>query len=155
MAGRSEPRTKNLEPMGSQGSRRAVAVVVRREDGRILAVRRPDGPGEELPGVWGLPATTVRSGETDDDAIARIGRDKLGVRLERGPVVGHGEQARDGYTLRMAVYEGALAGEPRLPERGASEGTLYDAIDWLPAASFREAASRGSLCCAVLLERVG
>lgn len=133
-------------------ARRAVAVVVRSEDGLVLAVRRPDEPGEELPGVWGLPATTLAGDESDEEAVRRVGRTKLGVELRPGRAVGHGEQDREGYTLRMAVYDATMTGEPSLPDPVAGSGTLYSAIDWLPVESFREAAERGSLCCRVLVE---
>ena len=132
--------------------------MVRRDDGLVLAVQRPDEPGEELPGVWGLPATTLREGEAHAEAVRRIGRDKLGAELMAGRVIGAGEQrrpsgnGRKGYTLRMTVYEASLAGEPRLPARTPdNDATLYDALDWLPEASFREAADAGSVCCRVFL----
>jgi ADP-ribose pyrophosphatase YjhB (NUDIX family) len=125
--------------------------VVRRDDGLVLAVRRPDEPGEELPGVWGLPAVTLVDGESPEDGVRRIGREKLGVELTPLGALADGEQQRPDYTLRMTVYEASIAGEPKLPERGASSGTRYKAIDWLPSASFREAADRGSLCCALFL----
>ncbi len=135
-----------------QERRNAVAVVVRRADGLILAVKRPDEPGEELPGVWGLPATKLRDGESPEDALRRLGREKLGVELTPLRELAGGEQQRAGYTLRMTVYEASMAGEPSMPERtpGVS-GTLYDALDWLPAESFRAAAARGSLCCELFL----
>ena len=131
---------------------RAVAVVVRRA-ALVLAVQRPDEPGEELPLVWGLPATTRRDGEADEEALRRIGREKLGVELRPLRVVGLGEQQRTDYTLRMTVYEASMEGEPRLPDRtpGAAS-TQYVALDWLSVDSFRAAADRGSLCCRVFLE---
>ncbi len=132
--------------------RDAVAAAVRREDGLLLAVRRPDQPGEELPGVWGLPATTLDAGESPEDGVRRLGREKLGVELTPLRALAVGEQARERYSLRMTVYEASMAGEPRLPDQAAGAcGTLYDALDWLPATSFREAAGRGSLCCRLLL----
>jgi hypothetical protein len=67
-------------------------------------------------------------------------------------VLGLGEQDRDGYRLRMTVIASSLRGTPSLPPKGTTGGTLYDAIEWLPAESFRVAADRGSLCCAVFLE---
>src|SRR3990170_521805 len=125
-------------------ARPAAAAVVRRDDGFVLAVRRPDEPGEELPGVWGLPATTLRDGESPEDGARRLGREKLGVELTPLRALAEGEQQREGYTLRMTVYEASLSGEPRLPPRRAdASGTLYEAIDWLPVASFREAAEHG------------
>lgn len=138
--------------MTASGARNAVAVVVRRDGGLVLAVRRPDEPGEELPGVWGLPATTLRDGEAAEAAIARLGREKLGVALVPLRSLAEGDQRREGHTLRMTVYEASLDGEPHQPDRtDDAAGTLYDALDWLPVESFRTAAEAGSLCCALFL----
>ncbi len=132
--------------------RHAVAAVIRRSDGLVLAVRRPDEPGEELPGLWGLPATTLAEGESPEDSVRRLGREKLGVALTPRRALAQGEQERAGYTLRMTVYEASLAGEPHLPERTSRAlGTLYEALGWLPETSFRRAADAGSLCCRLLL----
>ena len=46
----------------------------------LLLVRRPDDD-ENLPGVWGLPAVSLAAGESEEDAVRRAGRDKLGVEL--------------------------------------------------------------------------
>ena len=55
----------------------------------------------------------------------------------------------------MVVYEATLVGEARLPERTPdAEGTLYEALEWRSAASLREAADAGSLCCRLFLETV-
>ena len=133
-------------------TRRAVAVAVLRDDGLVLAVLRPDEPGEELPGVWGLPALTLRAGESPEAGMRRLGREKLGARLTPLDVLAESQERRESYTLHMTVYEASLAGEPRLPPRKPSAaGTLYEAIEWRPAASFREAAQAGSLCCRLLL----
>jgi len=135
-----------------QTVRHAVAAVIRRADGLVLAVQRPDEPGEELPGVWGLPAATLRDGESPVDGVRRLGREKLGVDLTPLRALATGEQQRADYTLRMTVYEASMSGEPQLPDRAAgASGTLYEAHDWLPAASFREAADKGSLCCRLFL----
>ena len=144
--------------------RRAVAAAVRRDDGLVLAVLRPDEPGEELPGIWGLPAATLRAGESPEEGLRRLGREKLGVELTPLRPLADGEQQREGYTLCMTVYEASISGEPRpvgrpsghLPQRTADgPGTLYEAIDWRPTPAFREAADRGSLCCRLFLEYTG
>ncbi len=136
--------------------RRAVAAVVRRNDGLVLAVRRPDEPGEELPGLWGLPAVTLHEEESVEEGVRRIGREKLAVELTPLRALAEGDQQRAGYALHMTVYEASMAGEPSAlggPSRApAATGTQYDAVDWLPAESFREAADAGSLCCRLLLE---
>ena len=133
--------------------RRAVAAAVRRDDRLVLAVLRPDEPGEELPGLWGLPAVTLRAGESPEEGLRRLGREKLGAELTPLRPLADGEQQREGYTLGMTVYEASISGEPRLPRRPPdASGTLYEAIDWRPAPAFREAADRGSLCCQLFLE---
>jgi ADP-ribose pyrophosphatase YjhB (NUDIX family) len=134
--------------------RHAVAAVIRR-DGLVLAVRRPDEPDEELPGVWGLPALTLRPGETPEEGVRRLGLEKLGVQLTPRRVLAGGDQHRAAYTLRMTLYEASMRGAPVLPgrtERADVNITQYDAIDWLPSESFVEAARRGSLCCRLFLE---
>ena len=141
--------------MVQQTVHHAVAAAIRRAEGLVLAVRRPDEPDEELPGLWGLPAATLGDGETPEDGIRRLGREKLGVALTPLRALAEGEQSRGGYTLHMTVYDALMSGEPRLPERtpGVTR-TLYEALDWLPAASFREAAQQGSLCCELFLQTV-
>jgi ADP-ribose pyrophosphatase YjhB (NUDIX family) len=138
-------------------TRFAVAVAVKR-GGDVLAAKRPSSPDEELPGLWGLPAVTLRPGELPDDGVRRLGLEKLGARLRPVRVIGNGRQSRAAYLLDMTVYEAALDGDPVLPPLSAPADvnvTRYDAIDWLPAESFREAAQRGSLCCRVFLEAEG
>ncbi len=135
-------------------TRRAVAAAVCR-DGLVLAVRRPDEPGEELPGVWGFPAVTLRGDETPEDGLRRLGQEKLGAELAPLRSLAEGEQRRPDYTLQMMVYEASLAGEASLPERTpGAEGTLYEALEWRPAASLREAADAGSLCCRLFLAAI-
>ena len=116
-------------------------------------MQRPNEPGEELPGVWGLPATTLRDGESLEDGVRRLGRDKLGVELTPQRALAEGKQQRADYALHMTVYEASISGEPSLQR--APSGTSYDALDWLPAASFADAAARGSLCCELFLASGG
>ena len=136
--------------------RQAVAAAVRRDDGLVLAVLRPDEPGEELPGVWGLPAVTLGRGESPEEGLRRLGREKLGAELTPLRRLAEGEQQRAGYALRMSVYEASIAGEPHLPQQTPdASGTLYEALDWLPAPAFRDGADRGSFCCQLFLEYTG
>lgn len=139
----------------SSDVRRAVAAVVRRDDGLVLAVRRPNEPGEELPGLWGLPAVTLQEEESVEDGVRRIGREKLAVELTPLRALAEGDQQRDSYALHMTVYQASMAGEPSTPggpsRTPTATGTQYDAVDWLPTESFREAADAGSLCCRLFL----
>ena len=126
---------------------------MRRADGLVFAVKRPDEPGEELPGIWGLPAVTLQDGETPEDGVRRLGTEKLSVELTPLRQLAEGEHQRDEYVLHMTVYEASPGGEPVLPPRTAeAASTLYVDTGWLPIEAFREAADKGSLCCQLLLE---
>jgi len=135
--------------------RHAVAAALRRVDGLVLAVKRPDEPGEELPGVWGLPAVTLLDGETLEEGVRRLGPEKLSIKLTPLRPLAEGEQQREDYVLHMTVYEASPGGEPALPPRTPeATSTLYVDADWLPVEAFHEAANKGSLCCRLFLEAV-
>ncbi len=116
----------------------SVAVLVRQND-NILTVRRPDEE-EDLPGIWGLPAGSYREGETLNDLVQRIGRDKLGVELQPIRILARGRQERAEYVLEMELVEGRMDGVPTPPE------WLWGLPD-----SLREGQRQGSLCCDLAL----
>ena len=68
----------------------ALAISMSSEPGMVLVVQRPNEPSEELPCVWGLPAASVRPGETYAEAVVRASRDKLGVELDLQDALGFG-----------------------------------------------------------------
>ena len=90
--------------------KQSVAVMISRGD-QILAIRRSD-TDDELPGIWGLPASTLREGEHAQDLIARIGRDKLGVTLIPLRRIAAGVQERPSYRLEMELWEVLMEGMP-------------------------------------------
>src|SRR5688572_6446514 len=107
------------------------------DGGRILSTRRKSDD-DELPGIWGLPAGTRGEGESVQDLIRRIGRDKLGVDLIPIRKLSEGRQTRPGYQLEMELWEASLHGTPSHSEwRWASLETL------------EPGAAAGSLCCAL------
>ncbi len=127
------------------------------ERSRFVVVRRPEHPEEELAGVWGLPAATLRPGETETEAIHRLAREKLGARVRLLGVRARGAQNRPGYRLEMSLFEAELVDpEPRLPQPPPdAEITYYTAWRWADAAALREAVQRGSLCARLALEVLG
>ncbi|MDE2900525.1 MAG: NUDIX domain-containing protein [Chloroflexota bacterium] len=137
---------------------RAIAVVIPdpRDGALLLAVRRPDDDAE-LPGIWGLPATTVRPNESDADAAARLGAAKLGSTLTLGVMLGEGTQARAGHELSMTLYATTLGvPEPSLPVNAGGDGsTYYDGWRWAPVSALSDGAKRGSLCCSLALQAYG
>lgn len=131
----------------------SVAVVIedpQRDDGLILAVKRPsDDP--ELPGIWGLPATTLRTGESWEDAVRRVGSDKLGVDLEPSGELHEGTQERPGYLLHMKLFGGRIErGRPRV-RRSGGHATQYTDWKWAQPDELEEGALQGSLCCKLML----
>ena len=102
---------------------------------KVLSVRR-SGDDDELPGIWGLPAGTLRTGETIDDLIARIGRDKLRVELTPVRKLESGRQMRSQYLLEMELWEASMKGIPTHRE-----------WRWVSTDSLQPGAAAGSLCC--------
>ncbi len=118
----------------------------------VLVVRRPPDD-EDLPGLWGLPAGSLRPGEDWAEAVRRAGRDKLGVALEVGPELNRGTLERAGYTLEMRLLQARItAGEPSVPQPVPGV-TQYTAWQWATSDVLVPAAARGSLCSRLFLER--
>lgn len=131
----------------------SVAVVVRGADGTFLAVRRPADPEDPLAGVWGLPAITLREGEEERAAVARIGRAKLGVALAVGSKIGEKTADRGTYVLTLADYEATVAGGTVIVPQPDESMTQYArALFTGDRGILGEAAARGSVCAQVFLE---
>jgi ADP-ribose pyrophosphatase YjhB (NUDIX family) len=111
----------------------------------VLSVRRPDDD-DELPGIWGLPAGTLKAGETTEDLIKRIGREKLGVELTPIRPINAGKQMRTQYLLDMELWEATMKG----PERPTHRQWRWASIE-----SLREGAEAGSLCCELGMKSKG
>ncbi len=73
-------RTRAVASATLKWPKHSVSLVIEGPEG-LLLVRRPDDD-ESLPGVWGLPAVSLAPGESEEDAVRRAGRDKLGVEVE-------------------------------------------------------------------------
>ena len=144
--------------------KQSVSVAIRSvaADGRerVVAVLRPEVFGDPLGGLWGLPAASLREGETPDDAVARVLRDKLGLGTPEGvEPINEGRRDQDGYTQTMTVYAVAWdVAEPlaiSLPAPHVNPTvTMYRDWRWAAPEELREAAERGSLCTRLYLEWV-
>ena len=120
----------------------------------MLTVLRPAND-EDLPNVWGLPAGTLRPGESWEAAVQRVGLEKLGVQLKLGPELQQGTTERRNYTLEMRLYEAVIEkGHPFVPQPDL-EHTQYAQWKWGTADDLVPAAQRGSLCCRLYLKATG
>ena len=128
----------------------SIAVFDPSDRNRILIVQRPHDD-EDLPNVWGLPASSLRPGESFERAVVRTGREKLGVELSLVRELNRGATSRKGYTLEMRLYEAVIShGEPLVPQ--PYEGvTQYQGWMWDTAERLRAGAEAGSLCCGLML----
>ena len=107
----------------------------------VLLVRRPDDD-ESLPGVWGLHAASLYGAESEEDAVRRAGREKLGVEVLPLQPIG-----TDG---GMTDWEARIVeGRPSVPQPGPN--TQYAELRWGDPRDLVPAARRGSLCSRVLL----
>jgi ADP-ribose pyrophosphatase YjhB (NUDIX family) len=117
---------------------------------RVLAVQRPSND-EDLPDVWGLPAGSLRGGETFEACVVRSGKEKLGVEVRIVRLIAEGAIERQAYTLHMKEYEVEIVhGAPSVPQ--PVEGiTQYQHWKWAEPAILTEAAHKGSLCARLFL----
>lgn len=119
--------------------------------GRILIVRRP-ADDTDLPNAWGLPAASLREGESARDAALRAACDKLGVTVDLGPQINRGSIRRGDTILAMRLFAARIrSGRPRVPQP-VSDVTQYTALQWDTPDALRPAAQRGSLCCRLALD---
>lgn len=132
----------------------ALAILHPVEPGRILTVLRPEDD-EELPSTWGLPAASLRPGESWEEAARRAGREKLGVEVRIDGRIGEDRMERPAYVLHMREYAAAIEeGQPEVG-RPAEGVTRYTEWEWAGADRLVPAARAGSLCSRIFLRSRG
>jgi 8-oxo-dGTP diphosphatase len=134
----------------------AVALVITDDKGKFLAVKRPYDPTDDLAGMWGFPAVTLKEGENHQEAAIRVGHQKLGVDIALGEKIGDSTHDRGNYTLRLTDYGAwVVGGEPKVPQSDASV-TQYVACKYSDDPTILiPAARKGSQCAQLFLESVG
>lgn len=131
--------------------KRSVSVAIHDGVGRVLLVQRPPDD-EDLPLAWGLPAASLRAGESWESAVERAAREKLGIEVDLGGRLAEGHLDRPGYRLEMRLYGASIArGRPAVPQTTPGV-TQYVAWRWGPPAELAPAAGAGSLCSRLYLE---
>ena len=113
-----------FEAIFAKVPRLTVEIVLLR-DGEVFLTRRSTGP---CAGLWHLPGGTVRFGEPLIEAIARVGRNELGIEVAAGDLLGIIE-----YPSHLAAgidWPVGVAFSCSTPQR---EPTVGDAAQWFCA----------------------
>ena len=134
----------------------AVSLVITDDNNNFLAVKRPDDPNDDLAGIWGFPAVTIKENESHQEAAARVGHQKLGVNIELGEKIGDSTHDRGTYTLHLTDYRASIiSGTPKAPQSDTTV-TQYDECRFSNDPMILiPAAQKGSQCTQLFLESLG
>jgi hypothetical protein len=138
-------------------TKNSVAAVITNQADEFLIVKRPEDEPGTLAGVWGFPAITLLEGESEEEAVARIGAVKLGVRLNVGDKIGEKTADRGDYVLHLSDYAAHLNDED-IPSVPQSDTSMTQYVDWRYTSdtdALQPAAHKGSLCSQIYLESRG
>lgn len=121
----------------------------------VLAVKRPP-TDDSLPNIWRLPAIIVNDGELPEDAIKRLGVEKLSTEIKAVSYLGVKYAERSTYRLILMDLQANLTGNEPSVREATTTGTKYIDQQWTSDYSlFKEAASKGSLCSQIFLDSKG
>ncbi len=111
-------------------SERSVIRVVSAEiqrDGAYLLTQR--SARAVLPLLWEFPGGRVREGDTDEAALARSVKGRVGVEIEVGSKVLEVDHAYDDYDVVLVVYKASVGGHEPF-------AASVNAVAWVEPASF-------------------
>lgn len=135
----------------------AVAVFLKNpnNDSQFLIVKRPPDD-DSLPNVYGLPAGSIKSGELPEQVVIRVGIEKLNTTIKPTKFIGSKYIDRGSYILILMDIEAELIGKEPSVIEAQTENTKYvDQIWTNDYTTLIEAASKGSLCSQIILDREG
>ncbi len=105
---------------------RVVAAVIER-DGRYLITQRR--PTAVLPLLWEFPGGRVEDTESDNEALRREVRHRLGAEIEAGALISFVSHAYEHYTVDLHLYECRLLTEEM-------RANAVHAYRWVTSAEF-------------------
>jgi len=124
------------------------------DENKFVAVKRPEDD-EDLPGVWGLPAGSVKEDESFEEACIRLAKKKLGVDIKILKFIGRGNIDRKEYILHGEEFlVEIVAGNINVNQEEIT-GTKYADWKWALSEDLKEASSKGSLCSSIYLNYCG
>jgi 8-oxo-dGTP diphosphatase len=91
---------------------RVVAAVIEQQGRYLITQRRSTSV---LAGLWEFPSGKVETGETDEAALRRELRERVGVDVDVAGSAAHRTHRYDGYVVDMVLYRASIAPtqEPR------------------------------------------
>lgn len=113
---------------------RVVAAVLEREGRYLITQRRASAV---LPGMWEFPGGKVEPGETDQQALMRELKHRLGVDIDVGKLISFVSHPYEHYVVDLFLYECKLLGEHMEPRAVAAfrwvASTEFDQYPFTPA----------------------
>ncbi len=138
----------------SKKIRESVAVIISDDENNFLAVKR--AVDDSFSNMWGLPAATLRSEETHEDAAKRAAKDKLGVEIDIIRIFGDRTEDKGNYISHMTAYEvKILSGVLSLETRNPSVSRYAEMKFSDEPSLLVEAAKNGSVCSRIFLTKNG
>jgi len=108
---------------------RVVAAVIQR-DGKYLITQRRESA--VLAGLWEFPGGRVEEGETDQEALRREVKERLGVGVKVREQIAARHHRYDGYSVDLTLYQAELeAGHEPQAMRVAD-------FRWVPSSEFEK-----------------
>lgn len=124
----------------------------------VLAIKRKNHPTDILAGLWGLPAVSLTTLETDAHGVARIGWQKLGTSVQPIEFIGQKSHPRSqNLLLTMRLWECSIEHDPDFSRRDMANSHVNQYADWqwMEPKVLIATAQKGSLCTQLLLESKG
>ncbi|MCA9582440.1 MAG: (deoxy)nucleoside triphosphate pyrophosphohydrolase [Myxococcales bacterium] len=81
---------------------RVVAAVIEQDDRYLITQRRPNAV---LPLLWEFPGGRREDGETDEGALKREVRERLGAEIEVGQLISYVSHPYEHYTVDLYLYQ--------------------------------------------------
>jgi len=98
----------------AQTSIRVVAAVIQ-QGGKYLITQRREHAS--LPLLWEFPGGRVEPGETDEQALKREFKERLGADIKMDKPVAFRQHEYEGYAVELVLYEATLVNKELEPKR--------------------------------------
>jgi 8-oxo-dGTP diphosphatase len=105
---------------------RVVAAVIEREGRYLITQRRTNAV---LPLLWEFPGGRVEDSETDEAALKREVRHRLGVEVEAGQLISFVSHPYDKYVVDLYLYDCCITG-------GEPSAQAVSAFEWVTSTEF-------------------